>query len=153
MTALAAKHDPTPAFAREVIGLYRDESLAEARFPDLDLDVLHVAEQALLAAQLEVERCEAQVEAARVARDQVLTQLEVKVERALAYARVFATGNPTLSARLAELGRKKPAPSGERAPPVKRGRREAKKPANGAELFAAAALTADVGPPRDGLAL
>lgn len=138
MTALAAKHDPTPAFARQVIGLYRDEALAEARFPDLDLEVLHVAEQALVAAQLEVERCEAQLESARATRDQVLAQLETKVERALAYARVFATGNPGLTTRLAELGRKKPAPSGERAPPVKRGR--PKKLGNGAELFATATL-------------
>ena len=150
MTALAAKHDPTPAFARQVIGLYRDEALAQARFPDLDLEVLQVAEQALLAAQLEVERCEAQLEAARVARDQVLAQLEAKVERAVAYARVFAAGDPALSARLAELGRKKPAAaSGERAPPLKRGR--PKKHTNGAEQFGVPALAADGGGERDGL--
>lgn len=144
MTALAAKHDPTPVFARQVIGLYRDEALAEARFPDLDLEILHVAEQALLAAQLEVERCEAQLESARTARDRVLEQLEVKVERALAYARVFATGNPELTARLADLGRKKATPTSERAPPAKRGR--PKKLGNGAELFATAPL-ADAGEP------
>ncbi|HKU42073.1 MAG TPA: hypothetical protein VJR89_28135 [Polyangiales bacterium] len=136
---MPAKHDPTPEFVRDVIALYRDEALAGVRFPDLDLDALQLAEQALIGAQLEVERIEAQLDAARSARDAEVSLLEAKAERALAYARVFAGGNAELSARLSELGPgkgKKPAPP-DGVPSPKRGR--PKRVAAGAELFAPAA--------------
>jgi hypothetical protein len=135
MPANPAKHDPTPEFVRQVIGLYRDEALAGVHFPDLDLQSLQLAEQALLGAQLEVERIEAQLEAARALRDGELLLLEAKAERALAYARVFAGGDAELSARLNGLGRKKPA-SSEGAPSPRRGR--VKRNVDAEELFAAA---------------
>jgi hypothetical protein len=143
-----AQHDPTPAFARQVLALFRQE-LEGVRFPDLDLGVLEAAEQAVLAAQAEVERIEAQLEAARIARAEQLAELETKAERALAYARVYASGDADLSGRLEELGRKKLAPADADAPVKKRGR--AKKNANGAELFGDSSETsaADGGKPAD----
>jgi hypothetical protein len=132
MPAPTAKHDPTPVFARQVLSLFRQE-LAEVHFPELDREVLEQAEKAVLAAQVEVERVEAQLEAARIARAEQLAELETKAERALAYARVFATSDPELSARVTELGRKKSATLDPSAPVKKRLR--SKRNANGAELF------------------
>jgi hypothetical protein len=135
MPAPTAKQDPTPAFARQVLTLFRQE-LAEVHFPELDLAVLEQAEQAVFAAQVEVERVETQLEAARIARAEQLAELETKAERALAYARVFASSDAELSARVSELGRKKSAPvaaPGDGAPGKKRAK--SKRGANGAELF------------------
>jgi hypothetical protein len=145
MPAPIAKQDPTPAFAHQVLALFRQE-LAKVQFPELDLAVLEQAEQAVLAAQVEVERVETQLEAARIARAEQLAELETKAERALAYARVFATSDPELSARVSELGRKKSAPvvaTGDGAPGKKRAR--SKRSANGAELFGDSAAAADGG--------
>lgn len=133
MPAPTAKQDPTPPFARQVLALFGEDALAEVHFPDLDLAVLQEAQTALLTAQLEVERAEAQLEAARAAREEKLVALEAKAERALAYARVFASGDADLGTRLAEVGRRKPAPTSEGAPVKKRGR--PKRTPDGAELF------------------
>jgi hypothetical protein len=132
-SASTTQHDPTPALARQVLALFRQE-LEGVQFPELDLDVLESAEQAMLAAQLEVERIEAQLEAARIARAEQVAELETKAERALAYARVYASGDAELSARVAELGRKKVAGGAAADTPVKK-RGRPKKGANGAELF------------------
>jgi hypothetical protein len=132
MPAPTAKHDPTPVFARQVLSLFRQE-LAEVHFPELDAGVLEAAEKAVLAAQVEVERIEAQLEAARIARAEQLAELETKAERALAYARVFASNDPELNARVTELGRKKSAASDPSTPTKKRTR--SKRNPNGAELF------------------
>jgi hypothetical protein len=142
MPAPNAKHDPTPAFSRQVLALFRKE-LADVHFPDLDRAVLEEAVQAVLAAQVDVERVETQLEAARIARAEQLAELETKAERALAYARVFASGDPDLNARVAELGRKKPAADSEGAQVKKRARSKAG--ANGAELFGEAADLAAAG--------
>jgi hypothetical protein len=130
-------HDPTPALARQVLDLYAD-ALHDVHFPDLDLALLEAARDALLASQLEVERREAQLQAARVELEAKSDALHTKAERALAYARVFALGDPALSARLAELGaRKKPLTLVEGGPaPVKR-RGRSRKEAVETELFVA----------------
>jgi hypothetical protein len=136
-TSPTPKHDPTPAFARQVLELYAD-ALSEVRFPDLDLALLEAARDALLVSQLEVERIEAQLQAARSALESKNEALQTKAERALAYARVFALGDAALSARLAELGvRKKPLAlvEGGTAPVKKRARN--KKNAAETELFVA----------------
>ncbi|HKP58196.1 MAG TPA: hypothetical protein VJV78_15825 [Polyangiales bacterium] len=137
MSASPAKHDPTPEFVRQVIGLYREDALAGVHFPDLDLDALHLAEQALLGAQLEVERIETQLTEARLVRDSELALLEAKAERALAYARVFAGGNAELSTRLNGLGRKKPALAPVDGSPSPR-RTRSKRAPDAEELFGAA---------------
>jgi hypothetical protein len=142
MPAPNAKHDPTPAFSRQVLALFRKE-LADVHFPDVDLAVLAEAEQAVLAAQLEVERVETLLETARIARAEQLAELETKAERALAYARVFASGDPDLNTRVAELDRKKSALDTEGAQVKKRVR--SKRGVNGAELFGDAAEVAAAG--------
>jgi hypothetical protein len=135
--SLTPAHDPTPALARQVLELYA-EALRDVRFPDLDLALLEEAREALLVSQLEVERSEAQLQAARVELEAKSDALHTKAERALAYARVFALGDPALSARLAELGaRKKPLTlvEGGSTPVKRRGR--SKKEAVETELFVA----------------
>jgi multidrug efflux pump subunit AcrA (membrane-fusion protein) len=142
----SAQHDPTSPFVLEVIELYREETLAQARFPGLDCEVLLAAQRALLETQLELERCEAQLAAAKAALVAQLESLESKAERALGYARVFATGDPELTARLAEVGRKKPILVGERAPPRRRGRpKQNARDAKGEELFAVGSPAAEGG--------
>lgn len=99
-------NDVTPTLARQVIDLYAEE-LAEVRFPDLDLSALLYAQAELHAAQLEVERVEAEL-ADRRAELEVRSQaLVAKAERALAYARIFAQGDEQLAPRLADIGRRK----------------------------------------------
>ena len=98
--------DATPTLARQVIDLYSVE-LAEVRFPDLDLSALLYAQTELHAAQVEVERVEAELADKRAvleARSQALLQ---KAERALAYAKIYAQGDEDLVPRLAEIGRKR----------------------------------------------
>lgn len=136
------KQDPTPAFAQQVIELYRGE-LAEVHFPDLDLAVLQGARDELQHAQLEVERLEADLAAARAALDAEAGALNAKAERALAYAKIYAASDPELSGRIAELGGKKKPPSAANAQPVaRRGRR--KKEALESELFSVEHAASDV---------
>ena len=98
--------DVTPTLARQVIDLYADE-LAEVRFPDLDLSALLYAQAELHAAQVEVERVEAELADRRAELELRSQALVAKAERALAYARIFAQGDDQLSPRLAEIGRRK----------------------------------------------
>jgi hypothetical protein len=127
------KHDPTPPFARQLIDLYED-AMAEVRFPDLDLARLRAVEEALLAAQVELERAEAALDTMRCARDAQAQALSQHAERALAYAKIFAADDEALTSRLAELGRRQPGSSSNAAQPRKRGR-PAKPKADAAELF------------------
>lgn len=134
--------DVTPTLARQVIDLYTDE-LADVRFPDLDLSALLYAQAELHAAQLEVERVEAELADKRAELEVRSQALVAKAERALAYARVFAQGDEQLAARLGEIGRKKSSnshasqtasASGTIAAPKRRGRKpKAEEPE---ELFA-----------------
>jgi hypothetical protein len=98
--------DVTPTLARQVIDLYAIE-LADVRFPDLDLAALLYAQAELHAAQLEVERVEAELADKRAELEVRSQALLAKAERALAYARVFAQGDEALAPRLADIGRRK----------------------------------------------
>ncbi|MDQ3033101.1 MAG: hypothetical protein M3Y87_11835 [Myxococcota bacterium] len=91
--------DPVPALAREVIDLYRGP-LEAVRFPDLDRDVLDAAEVELLEAQRALEEAERALERAREQVAEHGATLVSKAQRALAYARVFAEGQPELRERL-----------------------------------------------------
>jgi hypothetical protein len=124
----SSKTEAAPLFAREVIALYA-EALPEVRFPDLDLASLERAAEELHEAQLAVATAAAQLEAAREAARARAELLCERAQRALAYARVFASGDAALSARVAEVGRHDGAPQAEVAAPKKRGR---PKKANGA---------------------
>lgn len=95
--------DVTPTLARQVIDLYSVE-LADVRFPDLDLSALLYAQAELHAAQLEVERVEAELADKRLKLEERSQALVSKAERALAYARVFAQGDEDLAPRLADIG-------------------------------------------------
>lgn len=140
--SLKPKQDPTPAFARQVIELYKGD-LSEVRFPDLDLAVLESARDELQHSQLEVERLEADLHAARAALDAEAGSLNAKAERALAYAKIYAAADPQLSGRIAELGGKKKPPSAASAlPAARRGRR--KKTALESELFSVEHGSSDV---------
>jgi len=138
--------DVTPTLARQVIDLYTEE-LAEVRFPDLDLSALLYAQAELHAAQLEVERVEAELADKRAELELRSQALVAKAERALAYARIFAQGDEQLAPRLADIGRRKSGLSsqssqttsatGEIAAPKRRGRKP--KPEEPEELFTEAA--------------
>ena len=99
-------NDVTPTLARQVIDLYTDE-LADVRFPDLDLSALLYAQAELHAAQLEVERVEAELADKRAELELRSQALVAKAERALAYARIFAQGDEQLTPRLADIGRRR----------------------------------------------
>ena len=122
MPKTAPKLDPTPAFARQVLDLYL-EALADVRFPDLDLAALQAARDELQVSQIEIDSLEAELARARAQLDTQVAALNTKADRALAYARVYASGDAALQARIAEVGRKKVAPL-EGAPPKRRGRRD-----------------------------
>jgi hypothetical protein len=125
MKSQSPKLDVTPMLARQVIDLYADE-LADVRFPDLDLAALRVAQEALQAAQLEVERMEDELASARAALEHAAEHLNGKAERALSYARIFAQGDAALAPKVAEIGRKRPAADGGgngASPAKRRGRR------------------------------
>jgi hypothetical protein len=96
----------TPTLARQVIDLYAVE-LSDVRFPDLDLSALLYAQAELHAAQLEVERVEAELADKRAELDARSQALVSKAERALAYARIFAQGDEELAPRIADIGRKR----------------------------------------------
>jgi hypothetical protein len=150
MKSPAPKLDVTPALARQVIELYATE-LSDVRFPDLDLSDLLQHQAELHTAQLEVERIEAELAQAREEVETRSQALSLKAERALSYARVFAQGNPELSPRIADIGRRKgalghsphaPNPdTGLAATPPKRGRRP--KASAPSELFSEAAAPAE----------
>jgi hypothetical protein len=142
-TPPAPKHDPTSPFVRQVIELYA-ETLPQARFPDLDLEVLQAERDKLHVAQLALERAEAELAEAQATLDAAAAALEVKAERALAYARVYASGDAALSARLADFSRKKPEREGEPATPRKRKRKGERSD----DLFGGGPPAADGGEPQ-----
>jgi hypothetical protein len=135
MKTPSPKLDQTPELARQIIELYAEE-LADVSFPDIDLARLKSAQSELHAAQLEFERVEAELAQARAERDRQSDALSTKAERALAYARVFAQGDPSLAPRIAEIGRRKLPGSEENPKPAKpRGRKP--KAETASELFQA----------------
>ncbi len=91
--------DPVPPLARAVMTLFA-EALPDVRFPDLDLAVLESAADDLRAAQVELEQIEAELHAARAALAKQAEQLTTRAQRALAYARVYAEGDPELASRV-----------------------------------------------------
>jgi hypothetical protein len=104
------------------------------------------------AAQLELERVEAELLLAQARVTEQTAILLASAERGLAYARVFAHGDEALSARIAQLG-SQPSSAPKREEPAKR--RTRKQATAGAALFAdepkptAAPADAD---PQDGVA-
>jgi hypothetical protein len=91
-TSLCAALSP---LSREVLELYA-AALPEVRFPDLDLATLHALADEVRDAQDEVDRLEAELRDARDRVAQCNAALDARAERALAYARIYAEGNPAL---------------------------------------------------------
>lgn len=119
-------------FARDVLELYANE-LSDVRFPDLDLASLRAAASEVLACQEEVDRLEAELRDAHECMAGRNAALHARAERAFAYARIYAEGNPELDERVAAIrpqGASSPA-----AAPKKRGRPK-KESAQQAELEA-----------------
>ncbi len=115
------QRDPLSPLARDVLSLFAEE-LAEVRFPDLDRACLEAGRDALCEAQLDVERIESELDAARALVTTRGEALTLKAQRALAYARVFAEANPELALRVAALSDAKASPSARGHEPKKRGR-------------------------------
>jgi hypothetical protein len=128
------KDDPTAPFTRAILELFR-EDLRAIRFPDLDHDSLMVAAEELSAAQLEVECIEAALQGARELVRERARLLSEQATRALSYARIYAAGNPALSARIKQLDLLAPDAANAAQAPVKK-RRRSRKESTGAQLFA-----------------
>ncbi|HMI91677.1 MAG TPA: hypothetical protein VK509_09965 [Polyangiales bacterium] len=130
----APQRDPVPSLAHEVIALFED-ALAGVRFPELDHERLEHMAAAARAAQVELERTEAELLQAQARVAEHAASLLTCAERGLAYARVFAQGDDALSARVAQLG-SQPASATKREEPGKRRTRKQSNRGDGAALFA-----------------
>jgi len=98
----APKADPVPPAVRDVLTLFSTE-LSDVRFGDLDADDLaRLAERARARAQ-EVERARATLEEALSELEAAKGELAQRAEQALAHARIYASGDESLSARIGEL--------------------------------------------------
>ena len=94
------ERDPLSAFGHEMLAIFRGP-LADVRFPDLDRAILEASAADVLRAQIEIESLERSLEEARSrARDASVSFTET-ASRGLAYARVFAMGQPVLEEALA----------------------------------------------------
>lgn len=94
--------DPVPPTVREILAFFRDE-LGGKRFGDLDAAALEELAERTRAQAREVDRARATLEAARATLDEAREELGRRAQQALAYARIYASQEPTLAARLAEL--------------------------------------------------
>jgi SpoVK/Ycf46/Vps4 family AAA+-type ATPase len=128
------KDDPVAPFARAVLELFR-EDLRKVRFPDLDAESLASAAEELKAAQLEVECVEQALLGAREVVRERERLLNAQAARGLSYARIFASGNLQLGARIAQIDLLAPESAGTPAAASKK-RGRARKESVGAELFA-----------------
>lgn len=115
--------DAIPSHAREVLALFAGE-LRGQRFGDLDAEALEALAARTREAAAEVERARAALDEAHARLAEARDALCARAEQALAYARVFAGGDPSLAARLGQL---EPA-----AAPVERPRK--RKPRRGAAV-------------------
>jgi hypothetical protein len=88
--------------ARAVVELFRG-AFAEVRFPDVDLAQLEALVSAAAAARQAVDAARAALGAAQAELDARLAELEQRAERAHAYARVFAEGDPKLAEQVAQI--------------------------------------------------
>jgi hypothetical protein len=95
-------NDPISTAVQEVVDLFTSE-LAELRFGELEGSVLARAADEVKAVAAEVVAAEMALDSVRARladKQEVLTQ---KAQRALAYARVFAEGQPELASRIEQI--------------------------------------------------
>ena len=74
--------------------------LTGVRFPDVDADILSAHAKTAGEAAVRVEALRAQLEQARGVLEEEERKLELRLDRALAYLRVYAEGNPELATQL-----------------------------------------------------
>ncbi len=123
-TELGALSEVLSRRTQEVLALF-DDALSEVRFPDVDAEVLDALMQHVHEAHAEVEHAERALEAARARRAGHIEALDAVVLRALAYARVFSEGDPSVRERVQSIDRDHgaapaAAPAGKRGRPKKR---------------------------------
>ena len=113
--------DPTTA---ALLGLF-DGPLREVRFPDVDAEILHDLADAVRTSSASVAAARAalvEAQGALIAAEQSLVADEqallVRCQRALAYAHVFAAGNPSLRDALDAIHFASPGAAPSHAPPV-----------------------------------
>lgn len=93
------QRDPLGPFEHAVIALF-DGALSEVTFPGIDRAVLGDATQKTLDAQLVVEAAERELDLARRALDERATELAKMAKKAVAFARVLADDDASLSEQL-----------------------------------------------------
>ena len=74
--------------------------LAGVRFPDVDADILSAHAKSARQAEVRVDALRAQLDEARSALEEEERKLELRLDRALAYLRIYADGNPALLEQL-----------------------------------------------------
>ena len=97
---------------REVLAVFDDEALADVKFPDVDNDALQAQAAVVEERHAEVRRLEAALEDAKRKLDETHDSLLGKAQRAVAYARVYADGDPGLTARLDAIALPRGRPRG-----------------------------------------
>lgn len=138
--AFTPAEDPISGALRDLLAVFAD-ALGDVKFPDVDARALGTQAKQIEERFGEVRRAEAALVEARRKLGEAQDGLLQRAQRALAYARVFADGDPTLTARLdaialprARAARSATVPATDDAP-KKRGRPR-KVPAPGTTLFA-----------------
>lgn len=101
-------NDPVSSAVQEVVDLFTAE-LSELRFGDLEGAVLARAVDEVKAIAIEVTVAEATLEAVRARLNEKQDALFQKAQRAIAYARVYAEGQPELAARIDQIALPRPA--------------------------------------------
>ncbi|HJK91340.1 MAG TPA: hypothetical protein RMH85_21190 [Polyangiaceae bacterium LLY-WYZ-15_(1-7)] len=93
-------HPAVSTSVREVVSLFEEDTLEGVRFPDLDLETLLEGCAEVQRAQEEVDARLAALEQARAELDRERAALQKLARRAVDYARVFASEDEELLARL-----------------------------------------------------
>jgi ElaB/YqjD/DUF883 family membrane-anchored ribosome-binding protein len=97
-----AMNDPVSSAVQEVVDLFTKE-LTHLRFGDLEAGVLAGSADDVKVVAAEVAEAEAVLEGVRARLAEKQDALLQKAQRALAYARVYAEGQPDLAARIEQI--------------------------------------------------
>ena len=95
-------NDPVSSAVQEVVDLFTKE-LTHLRFGDLEAGVLAGSADEVKTVAAEVAEAEAVLEGVRARLAEKQDALLQKAQRALAYARVYAEGQPDLAARIEQI--------------------------------------------------
>lgn len=115
-TQTETEFDPIPEAVRQVVDLFED-ALVDVQFPDVDKASLEEGMAAVRAQADAVDRIRGELEAARQGLQRAQESLRTQAQRGLAYAKVYAEGDESLTERLDGIsfgGRKTKAKKGER---------------------------------------